>query len=243
MICSEFVYREKEISACHLDTRAFEDAKKEIFDEKEYEFKSEGVSEEPFIIDCGSNIGLSILYFKSEYPKSRVLGFEPVPENFAILGENMKRNGLNRVEIKQAALAGKEGEISLFGSGLAASISRAWGVQVAEEHRIVTSVQLSKHIDREVDYLKLDIEGAEEIVIPEIKDKLPLVKEIYIEYHETQGRSFLDKILTILDGYYHRVETESKDLERYLPRDRLEWKKRENAIMKTIRAYNRVTAH
>ncbi len=242
MICSKFVYKEKELEVCHLDTRAFADTKKEIFDEKEYKFKSEVVSEEPFIIDCGSNIGLSILYFKSEYPKSRVLGFEPVPETFTVLRENMKCNGLEGVEIKQAALTGSNGRISVFGSGLGASISRSWGVQEAEESRIVESVQLSNYIGGPVDYLKLDVEGAEEHVIPEIQDKLPLVKEIYIEYHETRGRSFLEKILTILNNCYRSVEVQEKDLEPYLPLSRLEWKKRENAVMKTIRAYNGFTS-
>jgi FkbM family methyltransferase len=236
---SKFVYKEKKLAVCHHDTKSFEDTKKEIFDDKEYMFKSESISERPFIIDCGSNIGLSILYFKTEYPESNVLGFEPVPETFALLRENIKCNGLKGVEIKQAALAGDDGQTSLFGSGLGASIFRSWGIQAEVEHRTVESVQLSKYINRQVDYLKLDIEGAEEIVIPEIQSKLPLVKELYIEYHETQGNSFLEKILTILNNYYQSIETEEKDLERYLPCNRQAWRKREDAIMKTIRAYNR----
>jgi FkbM family methyltransferase len=240
MICSKLVYKEQELSVHHLDTKSFEDTKKEIFDDKEYEFRSESISERPFIIDCGSNIGLSILYFKTEYPKSNVLGFEPVPETFALLRENMKCNGLQGVEIRQAALAGDEGQTPLFGSGLGASISRSWGIQdAAEDHRIVRSVKLSKYIDGEVDYLKLDIEGAEKIVIPEIRYKLPLVKELYIEYHETGGNSFLEEILAVLNIYYQSVETEGKDLEQYLPPNRLAWKKREKAEIKIIRASNR----
>ena len=33
-------------------------------------------------------IGLSIFYFKSIYPDSTILGFEPNPENFEILKKN-----------------------------------------------------------------------------------------------------------------------------------------------------------
>src|SRR5690606_3275073 len=39
---------------------------KEIFADNSYRFESE--NDHPVIIDCGSNIGLSILFFKELYP-------------------------------------------------------------------------------------------------------------------------------------------------------------------------------
>src|SRR5688500_13469212 len=47
----------------------------EIFIREIYFFKSTSAS--PIIFDCGSHIGLSILYFKSEIPSCQILGFEP----------------------------------------------------------------------------------------------------------------------------------------------------------------------
>jgi len=46
------------------------------------------------IIDCGSNIGLSLLFFKAVYPNSQVMAFEPEPNCFKVASENLKRNNL-----------------------------------------------------------------------------------------------------------------------------------------------------
>ncbi|MDQ0640900.1 FkbM family methyltransferase [Pedobacter sp. W3I1] len=61
---------------------------REIFYLNTYKFSS--TNEEPYIIDCGSNIGLSIIYFKKLFPNSKVLGFEPDPKIYEILKHNLK---------------------------------------------------------------------------------------------------------------------------------------------------------
>jgi FkbM family methyltransferase len=43
----------------------------------------------PVIIDCGGNIGLSVLYFKYLFPNSVITVFEPSPPVFEILKENI----------------------------------------------------------------------------------------------------------------------------------------------------------
>src|SRR5260370_28727380 len=50
---------------------------REIFLARAYFFRSEASS--PLIFDCGSNIGLSILFFKHLYPNCRIVSFEPDP--------------------------------------------------------------------------------------------------------------------------------------------------------------------
>lgn len=46
----------------------------EIFAAKNYAFKTTNPT--PFIIDCGSNIGVSIVFFKYLYPQAHILSFE-----------------------------------------------------------------------------------------------------------------------------------------------------------------------
>ena len=41
------------------------------------------------IVDIGSNIGASIIYFHEKFPDARILGFEPHPETFGILQQNV----------------------------------------------------------------------------------------------------------------------------------------------------------
>src|SRR5436309_12039173 len=41
------------------------------------------------IVDIGSNIGASIIYFHRQFPDARIFGFEPHPDTFRILQENV----------------------------------------------------------------------------------------------------------------------------------------------------------
>jgi hypothetical protein len=64
-----------------LDYDALSYLYNEIFIDNEYYFTAE--NENPYIIDCGSNIGMSIFDFKMLYPNSRILAFEPGEEAFS----------------------------------------------------------------------------------------------------------------------------------------------------------------
>ncbi|MCZ6702618.1 MAG: FkbM family methyltransferase, partial [Ignavibacteria bacterium] len=51
---------------------------KEIFVDEYYKFESELT--EPVIYDCGSNIGMSCIYFKRIFPGAKVKAFEADPK-------------------------------------------------------------------------------------------------------------------------------------------------------------------
>jgi tRNA1(Val) A37 N6-methylase TrmN6 len=53
----------------------------------------------PYIIDCGSHIGISIMFFKKHYPDSTILSFEPDPDIFQLLKKNITINKLNNVTL------------------------------------------------------------------------------------------------------------------------------------------------
>src|ERR1044071_4816990 len=57
------------------DSLSFVAGYEEIFKRENY--KVDFATNDPFIIDCGSNIGLSIIYFKTRYPNAKIIGFEP----------------------------------------------------------------------------------------------------------------------------------------------------------------------
>lgn len=79
---------------------------KEIFQDHGYDVAQLG--DNPFILDAGANIGLFSLYMKQKYPSSKIIAFEPAPETFANLTENIKRHGATGVELHQTALGSKE---------------------------------------------------------------------------------------------------------------------------------------
>src|SRR5690348_10496292 len=60
---------------------------RELFLEACYFFQPE--TDSPIIFDCGSNIGMSLLFFKKLYPNARISAFEPDPYTFVILERNV----------------------------------------------------------------------------------------------------------------------------------------------------------
>ena len=185
----------------------------EIFIKKDYYFNAEKTS--PRIIDCGANIGLATIFFKKLYPKSRIISFEPDKRVFEMLKKNTEINKLESVELHNKAVSGSKGKIMFYfdqknPASLAMSTNKK---RMPKSSTKVNAAMLSKHIKEEVDFLKMDIEGAEGIVIEEMssKNKLRLIKEMVIEYHHhiDKKKDNLSKILGILEksGFGYQLNT------------------------------------
>jgi FkbM family methyltransferase len=178
----------------------------EIFTKNVYFFKTE--SSEPYIIDCGGHIGLGVLYFKTLYPQSRILTFEPNPETFILLNENIAQNNLSRVRAVNQALSGEDNKNAALYVGK--SFIKAWDStntimpdlwpDMDRYQRIsVASTRLSPYINEKVDFIKLDIEGAEYDVLSEIKSSLSAVDAVTLEYHQTSHNLLAQKLETITE--------------------------------------------
>jgi FkbM family methyltransferase len=152
----------------------------EIFANAEYAFRAAGPR--PRIVDCGANIGFSVLFFKKTHPGAEILAFEPQPTTFARLRKTVEENGLGGVELRQAAVAGEAGTLMLYGEPGGIEVSTAWGHGEPTE---VPAVRLSDHVTGPVDFLKLDVEGAEYGVIDDLvrTGAIRHVREAVIEFH------------------------------------------------------------
>ena len=157
---------------------------KDIFINRIYHFEAQ--RPDPLILDCGSNIGMSILYFKHIYPQSRIIGFEPDPIVFPYLQENVTRNGLTNVQLFQSALSEKEETLTFYSDGKYGSYLVKNESDVIPERwsKIrVPCVRLRDYLNEPVDFLKMNIEGAEWDVLADSEDRLRQIGEIVIEYH------------------------------------------------------------
>ena len=169
-----------------LDLRTLCTLFDEIFVEGSYYIDID--NEQPEIVDCGSNIGMAILFFKKLFPRCKVTAFEPDLQTFTTLLKNIAVNKLSDVKAYNVAVSNEEGEISFYsdpkvpGSGLMSIIDAR--SDMGNEIRVKT-VKLSSYISREIDLLKLDVEGAENQVFQDLDEsgKLALVKNMIIEYH------------------------------------------------------------
>ena len=224
----------------YLDRRATEETVAEIFGGEDYAFRS--ARAEPYVIDGGANIGVSVLWFKQRHPACRVVAFEPDPVSLGLLRHNIAANGLEGVTVVEAALGGRDGEADLWGD-LAVPDSRGysvvpeWGRQSADSAaRRVRTVSLRPWLDRPCDFLKLDIEGAEYDVLADVADRLHLVDALYVECHETGGMARVEPTLELLAAAGLRGTVEPKDLFPFLPDHHLQWAREREATMQVIRA-------
>lgn len=133
------------------------------------------------IIDCGAHIGISVLYFKKICPSASIIAFEPDEKNFELLQKNVSSYKLKDVTLLQEAVWTETKEISFHSDG---SMSSKINLDSQEDALSkVKAVRLHDIIDSEINFLKLDIEGAEYDVLKDIAPKLHLISNLFIEYH------------------------------------------------------------
>lgn len=124
-------------------------------------------------IDVGANIGYFTLLMANRVgPQGKVIAFEPLAENFRILQENIKLNGHANVVAENLALMSRTERIELR-SATPGAITWVASVRIdqnsAVESQSVEAVTLDEYVQKngiaKVDFLKIDVEGAEASVL------------------------------------------------------------------------------
>ncbi|MBZ9729739.1 FkbM family methyltransferase [Salegentibacter sp. JZCK2] len=185
------------------DSASFLFMQKEIFEQHIYKFQSENIK--PYIIDGGANIGLATIYLKLLYPSSTILAFEPDAEIFNILKKNIESFNFKGVGLVQKGLWNEETTISFKSEGADAGFISTLDETVTATNSI-NVVSLKPYLNRTIDFLKLDIEGAETIVLKDIANDLGKVKRIFVEYHSFVGQvQTLNEIINILTKANFRI--------------------------------------
>jgi len=139
-----------------------------------------------FIVDLGANIGLTMADFAVRHPGARLVGVELDAANAELCRLNTAP-WASRCSVVQAAVWHEDGEVHY---------SRApgdeWGFRVEREasagDAAARSISLGTLLEAEgdarpVDYLKMDIEGAEREVLRANTGWASLVRRIGVEIH------------------------------------------------------------
>lgn len=192
----------------------------EIFVKNEYFFKAK--NSKPIILDCGANIGMATLYFKWLYKNATIYSFEPDKDTFNTLNKNIKKNNLKNINLFNYALSDKKEKIKFYINKvnpgvLSMSTNKN---RLSKDEVIVKAVKLSQIVkekikDKPIDFLKVDIEGAEWKLFADIsKTKIfDQVREGSIEYHHNiKGeKSQFGKFLEIIEKhkFQYQVMAES----------------------------------
>jgi len=131
-----------------------------------------------FIVDLGSHAGYTLVDFADTYPTAVIVGAEMDPDNYLIAIKNTVRYG-RRVTVDRTAVWDRNGECGY--SGVA---SNAYQPNDGSGTPCCTlDVLLERHSVTVVDYLKMDVEGAEASILKLGGAWPDITKQIGVELH------------------------------------------------------------
>ncbi|MBZ5515142.1 MAG: FkbM family methyltransferase [Acidobacteriia bacterium] len=132
------------------------------------------------ILDLGSNVGYTMLDYAWSYPSAKILGVELDAGNFEICQRNVEPYK-PRCEVLHAAAWYEDGDVTYKGES-------EWGFHIApggeQKVRAISISSLIGMLDGFVDYLKMDIEGAEREVLNRCADWIRSVRCLKVEIHK-----------------------------------------------------------
>lgn len=167
------------------------------------------------VYDAGANLGLYARYLVSTLGAGRVVAFEPVPDNRALLAENLRLGGIeDRVTVMPMALADEDGEAEFQVDDMqsaSGTLSRVTGGEACVGRQNLGLGPLTARVPvRRLDTLigeaglplpaviKIDVEGAEGLLL---RGAARLLREhsprLLVELH---GVSCIRDVLGLLDG-------------------------------------------
>jgi len=166
------------------------------------------------VADIGANIGYyTLLAARAVGPTGTVLAFEPDPDNFALLSANVRTNRFDNVVLVPAALGDQAGTLDLHRDARNFGNHSLAGENVPDEGDVVKvevrtlDDSLAGHGRLAVDVLKLDVQGAEGLVLQGGREALRARPICFTEFWPDGLRRFgtdPDWLLQLfLDGGYH----------------------------------------
>ena len=195
----------------------------EIFVKEVYKFDSS--NPRPVIIDCGANWGLSVIYLKARFPDAVIYAYEADDEIFKLAAGNLAAFEYSNVNLYNKAIWKSNGKLvfssegSVGGSVADLQINSSvndfadappdtwignyntyFGVHKTTEKE-VEAVRLKDILKQyeTIDFLKIDIEGAEHKVIMDSAKELRRVNKMFVEYHSSPNHpQVLDEILKVI---------------------------------------------
>lgn len=171
---------------------------KNIFSQNEYSLpKGFKVKNGGVIVDVGANVGTFALYAKQWNQKSRIYCFEPNPQVFPLLETNTK--GFTGIETNFFALGDEEGTLVLTqhprNTGESSTSRAIKGGKKVDVNVHISGEVLKERGIKEIEVLKIDTEGAEVSILKGMKQYLPHIKVVMLEYHSENDRRILDNML------------------------------------------------
>jgi len=150
------------------------------FDEAERQLLISRLHPDFVFLDIGANIGGYALAVAAKAgPRARIVAFEPQPEVFERLVYNIRANPFGTVKAMAVAVADRDGEITLFldprnkGEASVKIVSADETRQVRVTSRTLLGIAQDEGFGH-IDAIKLDVEGAEDMILKQFFSEAPL---------------------------------------------------------------------
>lgn len=138
------------------------------------------------IVDVGANIGVVTDHMRP-YAK-KIYAIEPSGEHFNALKQNKEFNDWKNVEVFNMAVAGKDGEVTMNKNG-ANRTCNSYILNYGGEAEVVKAQSMETFFKenkiKEVDFMKFDVEGAEDDILRSqaFRNVADKIKAIEVEFH------------------------------------------------------------
>ncbi|MFX0063643.1 MAG: FkbM family methyltransferase [Candidatus Hermodarchaeota archaeon] len=141
------------------------------------------------VVDIGSHIGIFAVFASKYAYKGKVYSFEPIPENFGLLNENISLNNIKNLIPFNKAVTNKKGRIKMRvyentgGHSLVFNHSNCESKTLTIETTSLKDFVEEKNISK-IDFLKMDCEGGEYDIFFNCPDYIfRMIGLISMEYH------------------------------------------------------------
>jgi FkbM family methyltransferase len=148
-------------------------------------------------IDIGANIGAVSVFVDSfnknreQHKKIKIYAVEPEPNNLSLLNHNIQNNPVQNVTIVDKAIWHEEKMVSISNRGGNSSIFNLENESKAEVLAITMETLFSTYNIKEVDVMKIDIEGAEfDLIINTPAETLAKINRLVLEFDKSFDGSF-----------------------------------------------------
>jgi FkbM family methyltransferase len=165
-------------------------------------------------IDVGANIGItSVVIAKSIRREGRLCSFEPVPEYYNILKDNISSNGLENVKVHKLAVTDQVGKVYFYHKELSSGILSEEGAERSEVRTTTIDRFVNQKKIGRVDLINMDCEGSELLVLKGAKEtlrenKVKIFCEIHHDFLKQLGQSVED-VVKYLQGLGFQVQSVS----------------------------------
>jgi FkbM family methyltransferase len=164
------------------------------------------------VLDIGAHGGFyALLLSKLVGPTGQVIAFEPLPANYRVLEENMALNRVTNVQVRREAVGKRSGEMDFEvpdpeDSLVAGQVSAA-DPRGSMRVRVVSLDDFLLERGVHVDFIKMDVEGAEGDILQGARRTLETFHpRMMVELHDMDKQTSRHPVVVMMEDLGYQIQ-------------------------------------